>query len=268
MPKQLNQSQTHSRWTDKKLPDFTGKKAFVLSGAFYGNVVSLMAEAGFSRATRVEEADVVVFIGGSDIEPSLYKEEKLSGTYTNPDRDIVEQTIYLKCVRLGVPMFGICRGAQFLHAMNGGKLWQDVDGHAGNDHDIVDLEIGKVVRSTSIHHQMLIPFPGLQIIATTTRQIAKTFLAAGESLYIKGEEGRETEVEAGAFPETGCFFVQGHPEVGCAEYRSWCMTKLEEFIRDWETATGNGGPTAEELGLGLEEQLEVELKKEVVDQLG
>lgn len=248
------------RWTERKLPDFTGKKAFVLPGAFYGSVVALMAEAGFTRATRVEEADVVVFVGGSDVDPSTYDEEKLPTTSSSLDRDIVEKTYYHKCVRLGVPMFGICRGAQFLHVMNGGKLWQHVDGHGGNDHDIVDHELGMVVSSTSLHHQMLIPCPDLQIIATTTHQISDRFLAAGEQVYLK-DGGRETEVEAGCFPETGCFFVQGHPEIGCAEYRSWTMTRLEEFMNDWDMVKND--PKPEQLGM-----TEEEAKKVVEEQLG
>src|SRR3546814_1931294 len=67
-------------WNVRGIPQFPGQKAYILPGAFYGACVALFAKAGFERANSVEEADVVVFIGGVDVDPKLYGEEAIAQT--------------------------------------------------------------------------------------------------------------------------------------------------------------------------------------------
>jgi hypothetical protein len=84
----------------------------------------LFARAGCYRADSIEEADLVVFGGGSDIEPLLYGESNENAHPTvhfNPERDAADIKVYLQARNQGTPMMGVCRGAQFLHVMNGGK---------------------------------------------------------------------------------------------------------------------------------------------------
>ena len=228
-------------YTNRRLPDVKGRKAYVLGGAMYGACVSLMASAGYKAAKSVEEADIVVFVGGADVDPSLYGEEVLSGTSFNTERDATEEAVYKKCVELGTPMFGICRGAQFLHVMNGGKLWQHVDNHAGKPHLIVDTNTGETVEASSLHHQMICSdpatSPALEILAVTNDQIATIFRS--EDLFLDltksgGNSTVEIEIEAGSYLKTKCFFVQGHPEIGCPEYRAWTMNNLEDFLLSLE----------------------------------
>jgi hypothetical protein len=106
-----------------------------------------------------------------------------------------------------------------------------VTGHGGTDHYIVDIEEDKRVLATSIHHQMLKTNDKVTIIAVTEEQVSDYF-RDGTSTTTLGENAHEIEIEAGCYTDTRCFFVQGHPEVGSPEYRSWCMTKLQEFLRD------------------------------------
>lgn len=225
-------SQGTLEYKTKTMPRFDDMKAFVLPGAFYGNCVALMAEAGFSRANTVEDADVVVFIGGADISPSLYGQKDKHSYGVSKERDDYEQAIYHECLKHNKPMFGICRGAQFLHAMNGGQLWQDVNGHAGPDHSIIDLDLDVRLTVTSLHHQMLQSNQKMEIVAVTENQIATVFKDGNMSMKIS-PQSEEIEIEAGAYSDTKCFFVQGHPEVGSKEYRAWTMTKLQDFMRDW-----------------------------------
>lgn len=224
----------------RSLPDFTGKKAMILGGAFYGSVVSFMAAAGFEKADHVMEADVVVFVGGVDISPELYGQKKLPQTQSpSIRRDQEEKVIYDECVRLGIPMFGICRGAQFLHAMNGGDLWQHVENHGGDDHLIYDLEEDVFVNATSYHHQMLALNSTIDVIAVCKDQVSRKFHSDTMVLDLDKEgdnNGVEIEIEAGAYHATKCFFVQGHPEVGDAYYRSWTLHKLHDIMEQWEAS--------------------------------
>lgn len=226
-------------WGITRMPELPGKlSAFVLPGAFYGSVVGLMAEAGFSKADSIETADVVVFIGGADINPSLYDQKNIASYGINTVRDDLEISAYKTAQAAGKICFGICRGAQFLHAMNGGKLWQDVNNHGGRDHYIVDLDEDTKVLATSLHHQMLQQNDKIEVIAVTEERVATHFRDDSTDVSLgRNPESSLLEIEAGAYSDTKCFFVQGHPEVGSAEYRSWTMTKLNDLILDWTNQT-------------------------------
>jgi hypothetical protein len=114
-------------WGMHRIPDFKGLRALVLPGAFYGAIVGLMAESGCTKASSLDECDLVVFAGGADVNPALYNERAMACTTFSQSRDQEEVRVYHTARRLGLPMFGICRGAQFLHVMNGGQLWQNVN---------------------------------------------------------------------------------------------------------------------------------------------
>ncbi len=223
-------------YSTTRMPDFSGLKALVLPGAFYGSCVGLMAEAGFQKARDFEDADVVVFIGGEDINPSLYGEPTHRTTYFTEIRDHTEKMYFGKCLEQGKVMFGICRGAQFLHAMNGGKLWQNVNNHAGGDHAIYDIDNDVYVEATSIHHQMLRMSDSIDVVAICGEQIATSFEdGTGKVVTVNKDdvEQYELEIEAGAYKDSRCFFVQGHPEIGSAAYRSWTMHRLFDYMMAW-----------------------------------
>jgi hypothetical protein len=76
--------------------------------------------------------------------------------------------------------------------------------------------------------------PGMQVIAICDAQISQTFVDA-EGTKVVNDEDEEgiVEVEAAVFPDSRVFFVQGHPEVGTPEYRSWTMTKLQDYMIEW-----------------------------------
>lgn len=222
-------------WEVKTFPKFSGKKAFVLPGAFYGQCVLLMAEAGFSKADNVADADVVVFIGGEDVNPKLYNQDNVASGFDDA-RDALEVEIYNRAKELGKVCFGICRGAQFLHVMNGGLLWQDVNHHAGRSHSIIDLDEDVRLTVTSLHHQMLQDNDTLEVIAVTEDQIATTFIDADLHISLgKGNADHEIEIEAGCYHGTKSFFVQGHPEVGSLYYKTWSMQKLQDLMQEWES---------------------------------
>lgn len=215
-------------WDETVLPNFDRRKAFVLPGAFYSQVVSLMAACNMEKADTIKDADIVVFVGGADVNPSLYGQRPLRETSWHAERDDAEVAAWVEATERSKILFGICRGAQFLHVMNGGQLWQHVEGHGGSNHVIVDIDDGYSVLANSIHHQMLMPNEELEIIAVCQQQISDKFFADGAG------GTKELEIEAGSYADDRSFFVQGHPEVGSDTYRSWCMNRLLEHVLDWE----------------------------------
>jgi gamma-glutamyl-gamma-aminobutyrate hydrolase PuuD len=179
------------------------------------------------QAKSVLEADLVVFAGGSDVDPVLYGETRHDTTYFDSKRDEVDMDLFLLCKEQGIPMLGICRGAQFLHVMNGGKLYQDIDGHNG-PHSMFDLIAHQHIdRVSSVHHQSVRAnvVGGMEIIATAA-QSTERHLNAQESKI-----GEEADIEAFFYRDTCCLGIQGHPEYsGFPYFSSWCMDKIEEFI--------------------------------------
>ncbi len=232
-----------SRYTDTDLPDFGGMKVLITQGAFMGSVIELFAKCNFTMAHDIKEADLVCFTGGGDVDPKLYGEQNVSSSFSFA-RDEREKAIYHEALEWDVPMYGICRGFQFLHVMNGGTLWQHIDNH-GRSHDIVDTETAQIIKASSVHHQMLRDNPKLTILALTNNQVATSFKSATAQV-IKGigstlEE--PLEIEAGCWVETKCFGVQGHPELfdSHPEFASWSMNKLNDFLYELDVMANEEG---------------------------
>ncbi len=144
---------------------------------------------------------LMILTGGSDINPKIYGEpwykEKDWGGYNikswfDDRRDNYEIEMYNEAVKLGIPVFGTCRGLQLIHALNGGKLIQHVDGHHGH-HKIMTCK-GEAIVANSIHHQACIPLKDgtMKILAT----------AMGDNI-----------VEAAYYPGSKSLGVQYHPEM-------------------------------------------------------
>jgi len=125
----------------------------------YSSYHRMFENEGWEITSSPNEADLICFTGGNDVDPSLYGQTMHPYT-SSPDkeRDAYEAEVFFSCKRRGTPMVGICRGAQFLHVMNGGTLIQHVNNHASKPHhplitiDWYDKDIEVV---TSSHHQMM-----------------------------------------------------------------------------------------------------------------
>lgn len=71
--------------------------------------------------------DGFLFTGGQDVDPAVYGTEKseLCGE-CSPERDTMEKLLLDAAMKRGMPVLGICRGVQFINAVLGGTLWQDI----------------------------------------------------------------------------------------------------------------------------------------------
>ena len=78
---------------------------------------------GINHPKELNQKHILILHGGADISPSLYGEpvSKLGGGCTTPShRDQQEWDFIKVAVELGIPIVGICRGAQMLCAYDGG----------------------------------------------------------------------------------------------------------------------------------------------------
>ena len=166
-----------------------------------------------------EVADIVVFCGGTDVGTSLYHQKP--GSYTgipDVDRDDIESQVFDVAFRRGIPMAGICRGAQFGCVMNGGKLYQHVSGHGmSGAHGALTSE-KEEIRITSTHHQMLdVRGTRHELLAWASPNLSETYLGENDM----PQEPPEREPEVVWFPATKFLAAQYHPEYMQSDSSGW-----------------------------------------------
>ncbi len=93
----------------------------------------------------------VLLVGGSDINPELYGQHPLPTTdFPDHERDAFELQLIRSALVIGLPILGICRGAQILAIAKGGELIQHIEGHSKFPPNYGDLENG-----SSLHQVQL-----------------------------------------------------------------------------------------------------------------
>ncbi len=68
--------------------------------------------------------DGLIVIGGVDVDPQFYGADRHELTSSQPSRDEHDIALTLAALERGLPLFGICRGAQVLNVALGGTLIQ------------------------------------------------------------------------------------------------------------------------------------------------
>jgi len=195
--------------------------------------------SSYKHAAQIDSQSVVVFEGGNDISPELYGEPK--GSWTQPlntRRDDLESSVFAMARYRGAAFIGICRGAQLLTALNGGKLFQDVTGHYGTHH--IKTDTGKVMFATSVHHQMMNPF----VLPESDFKLVAWAKGPPDSLdgdalsyeYLDGEDNQAPpppkEPEVVWYPKTKSLCIQGHPEFAAknSPFYQYCKALVNRFI--------------------------------------
>lgn len=206
------------------------KKVYISGGMRFGEP-KLVAAYGWTVVDKIDDAHVAMFTGGADINPAIYNQPPHHTTSFDVHRDAREILDYQKALALGLGIFGICRGAQFLCAMAGGSLIQDCTQHC-NSHD-VKLEDGEAFSVTSCHHQMMVPPEDAVILATSPMKCSVSVWDSARGVFV-GKDATDTP-EIVAFPKIKAIGVQGHPEFDqhreeYQRFRDYSMALMEGLI--------------------------------------
>lgn len=169
----------------------------------------------FKLHEELKNIDYVLYEGGADVNPALYGHTNM-GSYTNLVRDDKEVQLYNKILDR-ILKVGICRGGQFLNAMSGGKMIQDLEGHNQGSHiiDILDQSQSNgftFIETTSGHHQLMVPTLDADIIAVSPKRSGYYThdTIDPNKFYLPGK--LKGEVEILYYPTTHSLCIQGHPE--------------------------------------------------------
>lgn len=196
-------------------------------------VKRFMSMNGYDCTTDVGAADLIIFTGGEDVTPFLYGERQLSETCNNFLRDREEVNLF-KQLPSHVPKIGICRGAQFLNVMSGGRLFQHVTNHAVNGTHIMKIIDSDVkISVTSTHHQMMRVCEDAFVIATAQEAMLKK--ADNYEVRYNNLTRKETwdDVEVAYYSNTNSLCYQPHPEYtskGNGENQDFFLTLIEEYF--------------------------------------
>ncbi|NUN52163.1 MAG: gamma-glutamyl-gamma-aminobutyrate hydrolase family protein [Planctomycetaceae bacterium] len=186
-----------------------------------------------------------VFSGGDDLAPELYGEEPVPEvTEVHPPRDRMDMILARAVLAEGLPVLGICLGAQTLNVAAGGSLVQDIPtmvkgalAHRGGTLHPVAVEPGTRLASVlgagtmtvnSYHHQCVKrPGRGFVVTARSPDGVVEAIERPGEPFVVG---------------------VQWHPErEGCAPGSS---DRLFAAFLAAVRARAAGGPAANPLPAG------------------
>jgi len=159
---------------------------------------------------NAEEANVIMFTGGSDINSEMYCHS--SKHAVNPDKERDEYCVKLWNKFQKTHYFiGICRGAQLLHVLKGYYLIPDVKERLYYNHKIHILN-GESFNVISDHHQMMYCHSkntsGYKVIGWNSLSHDNYGVAActGEIVY------KKMEVEPEIVLYKNAIAIQFHPE--------------------------------------------------------
>lgn len=184
--------------------------------------------------TKGADIDALVIWGGEDISPSLYNERPSRFTGAGPlpsRRDIVERDACLAAIKRGIPLIGVCRGAQLLCALAGGRLIQHVEGH-GRNHMMQTHDDLRII-TNSYHHQMMFPYDvEHKLLAWASPKVSNMHI---------NQDGQNdpamavhSEPEIVWFPKIKGLAIQGHPEFVAnpdeSPFVQYCLDLIDEYI--------------------------------------
>src|SRR5574337_1223462 len=150
-------------------------KVFIINGNY--QYQSMFVKAGWDITDDFFKANLIQFTGGEDVTPEIYGKTN-TNSYNNFNRDLIEAGYFALAIRCNKPMAGICRGGQFLNVMCGGKMIQDISGHAIRGTHTINIfsdgmNIIDMIEVTSTHHQEIVPSVEARLIGEADDGVAE-----------------------------------------------------------------------------------------------
>lgn len=219
---------------DVYVADGLSSREYKFNNSYYARVFDWMG-VYTNYVDHPLKSDVVLFTGGADIHPGLYGQPKGAKTHGSLYRDVNDIKAFNIAMSGEVPIVGQCRGAQFITAMSGGVLYQDINNHNPDDH-LIHLNhkprgFGETIMCNSRHHQLMNPFmlpeDEYEIIAYADG-LSDYYIGVGDQQAV----APPVEPEIVYYKKFNALAIQGHPEdLDYAHpYASYCRRLLKEYL--------------------------------------
>ena len=225
---------------------------------FISSADEMLYKQGYKKVTNIKDADLLVYLGGADIDPALYNQPRHPATQTLSPYMLDERTkkeILAFMLSPDKVKLGICRGAQLLNVLNKGSLFQHVaGGYHVRKHSIGTIDGKKFDNCSSTHHQMMIPNikRGGKVLAWAVSPDSK-----GDSTWYTPFFDKKTPLEVDKinlvqskmstsikeihkdcevvwYEDSKSLCVQGHPESdvnSAPDYYDWVMEKVNTALK-------------------------------------
>lgn len=190
-------------------------RVFIAPGDSYHAAIDMFERAGFEVVKSYEGVDLICFLGGTDVDPAVYGEER--GPYTqSPDkqRDAIEVALYNK--HIGIPKVGICRGGQLLNVLNGGKMIQHLGKCVSGDVD-------------NVHENLKKPWP-IMTLRVDHHQGIKATASENCVAFFPMPDGGPVPDYAVWYSETQSLGFQPHPEWGHKGTEDYFFELIERYF--------------------------------------
>ena len=195
----------------------------------------------FGRYTDDEELlrsspssiSLAILTGGADVSPELYNQRN-HHSYPNPPRDAYEVANFNIAYKAGIPVVGICRGAQLLCVLAGGSLVQHLDGHSSS-HDVVTADSHRF-QVSSLHHQIAYPWDipenEWELLAWSDEPIAKAYEYDGVRVLASADTQMNIEPDVIYYHTRKALAAQFHPEFMSAKApaRTWLNAVMDKYM--------------------------------------
>jgi putative glutamine amidotransferase len=173
---------TLKRHSEPELPEMALGMTYLRAIERAGGMPVVLPPVGLDAADElISRLDGICLSGGPDLDPEAYGAPDRHAELgpTEPTLDAFELAIAQAADARGLPILGICRGAQALNVARGGTLHQHIDGHrqiesgSTTTHDVAvqartrlsGLLRTREVGVNSFHHQAVdAPGDGLRVV--------------------------------------------------------------------------------------------------------
>jgi putative glutamine amidotransferase len=153
--------------------------------------------------------DGLVLSGGTHVHPERYGQEpKVTARYDRM-RDATDQALLEQAERIGIPVLGICRGAQFINVFHNGSLCQNVTPLRVNTRHrplLLPLQTVRLVEPSRLRQVMGSPVIGAnRIHSQTIKRLGRNLrvTAVDNDLFVQAIENTRGQWLMG---------IQWHPE--------------------------------------------------------
>jgi putative glutamine amidotransferase len=164
---------------------------------------------GTGRLADLAAVDGLIIGGGDDISPALYGAQVLAEARLDPERDALERRLAEEAIERGIPVLGICRGAQMLNIALGGTLHADAySAFPGSRKYYTILPRKRVQAEPGTWLARLTRREKMRVNALHSQAVDR--LGDGLRVAARDEGGMVQAIERTADPI--CIGVQWHPE--------------------------------------------------------